>query len=233
MKKIGITGTIASGKTTVSILLRRKGFRVFDCDGYSRILYQKTNPCFQKITDTFGPSILDEFGEIDRRKLAAVGFSDEEKRPVPMSREDNNYRLAPNYESGGAGLICDVADYIAFADALACGGEGKGGARILSPEMIQLWSANQLGPVSRAAFDEWHRLGYSYALGVRTRVSTAIGGRGQVGEFGWDGAAGAWTMIDPINRLSAFFAMHVRNFGYCYDVIHPTLRDMIYGAVMG
>ena len=80
MKKIGITGTIASGKTTVSILLRRKGYRVFDCDGYSRILYQKTNPCFQKITDTFGPSILDEFGEIDRRKLAAVVFSDEEKR---------------------------------------------------------------------------------------------------------------------------------------------------------
>ena len=160
-------------------------------------------------------------------------FSDELKKPVPMPNDSNNYRLTPNYESGGAGLIADVADYIAFADALACGGVGKGGARILSPEMIQLWSANQLGPKGRASFDEWQRLGYSYALGVRTRVSTAVGGRGQIGEFGWDGAAGAWTMIDPVNHISAFYAMHVRNFGYCYDVIHPKIRDLIYEAVMG
>ena len=160
-------------------------------------------------------------------------FSDALKKPVPMPDDSNNYRLTPNYESGGAGLIADVKDYITFADALACGGEARDGARILSPEMIQLWSANQLGPASRASFDEWQRLGYSYALGVRTRVSTAVGGRGQIGEFGWDGAAGAWTMIDPVNHLSAFFAMHVRNFGYCYDVIHPKVRDLIYKAVMG
>ena len=80
MKKIGITGTIASGKTTVSILLRRMGYRVFDCDGYSRTLYRKNDPCFEQITDAFGSDILDEFGEIDRGKLAAVIFSDEEKR---------------------------------------------------------------------------------------------------------------------------------------------------------
>ena len=160
------------------------------------------------------------------RMAAAYVFDDAQKKPVPIPVEENNYRLTPNFESGGAGLISDVADYIAFADALACGGGG-----LLSPGMIQLWSANQLGPKSRASFDDWHRLGYSYALGVRTRVSTAVGGRGQIGEFGWDGAAGAWTMIDPVNRLSAFFAMHVRSFGYCYDVIHPTIRDLIYKAV--
>ncbi len=80
MKRIAVTGTIASGKTTVSILLRRKGYRVFDCDGYSRILYRKTDPCYQKIVSAFGDSILDEFGEIDRKKLAAVVFADEDKR---------------------------------------------------------------------------------------------------------------------------------------------------------
>ena len=63
---------------------------------------------------------------------------------------------------------------------------------------------------------------------MRTRVDTSVGGRGQIGEFGWDGAAGAWTMIDPINHLSAFYAMHVRGFGYSYDVIHPTIRSLIY-----
>ena len=38
-------------------------------------------------------------------------------------------------------------------------------------------------------------------------------------------------MIDPVNHLSAYFAMHVRSYGYSYDVIHPTIRDLIYGGL--
>jgi CubicO group peptidase (beta-lactamase class C family) len=94
--------------------------------------------------------------------------------------------------------------------------------------MIQLWSANQLAAKSRQTFDQWNRKGYSYALGVRTRVEADLGGKGQVGEFGWDGAASAWNMVDPVNHVSAYFAMHVRNYGYSYDVIHPKIRDLIY-----
>ena len=52
--------------------------------------------------------------------------------------------------------------------------------------------------------------------------------RGKIGKFGWDGVAGSSMMIDPVNHISAFYAMHVRNFGYCYDVIHPKVRDLIY-----
>ena len=144
------------------------------------------------------------------------------------TREEIKERFNPEYESGGGGLIGSVAEYAVFTDALACGGRGKDGANILSPEMIQLWSANQLCPKGRRSFDGWHRIGYSYALGVRTRVNTRIGGPGALGEFGWDGAAGAWAMIDPSNHLSAFFGMHVLNYGYNYDVIHPTLRGLIY-----
>ncbi len=151
---------------------------------------------------------------------------------TPMDCNDNWFHLAPEYESGGAGLIGDVHDLITFLDALSCGGESADGKSILAPEMIQLWSANQLGPQSRASFDSWNRRGYSYGLGVRTRITAEpLGGRGQLGEFGWDGAACAWAMIDPVNRLSAFFAMHVRSFGYAYDVIHPTIRDLIYQEV--
>lgn len=145
--------------------------------------------------------------------------------------EEMEERFNPEFESGGGGMIGNVADYAVFADTLACGGEGKDGARILTPEMIQLWSANQLCPKGRASFDGWHRIGYSYGLGVRTRVNTRIGGPGPLGEFGWDGAGGAYVMIDPSNRLSAFFGMHVLNYGYNYDVIHPTLRSLIYGAL--
>ena len=173
-----------------------------------------------------------EMDEARRGRLCAQFIVNGDTKALELCPpEVMNYRLTPDYESGGAGLISDVKDYITFADALACGGASKEGARILSPETIQLWSANQLAPESRKTFDAWRRLGYSYALGVRTRVDTSVGGRGQIGEFGWDGAACAWTLIDSVTHLSAFFAMHVRNFGYAYDVIHPTLRDLLYGSL--
>ena len=166
--------------------------------------------------------------ELEKRLCPLYSYDHETYSLQERSREEIKERFNPEFESGGGGLIGGVADYAAFVDALACGGRGKDGAHILSPEMIQLWSANQLCPKGRHSFDGWHRIGYSYALGVRTRVNTRIGGPGALGEFGWDGAAGAWAMIDPSNRLSAFFGMHVLNYGYNYDVIHPTLRGLIY-----
>ena len=116
-------------------------------------------------------------------------------------------------------------------DALSCGGKTADGFSILSPQMIQLWSANQLCPKGREVFDSWRRLGYSYALGVRTRVDTSVGGLGPVGEFGWDGAACAWNMVDPHGHVSAFFAMHVLDYSFPFEVVHPTIRHMIYEAL--
>ncbi|MBR3310403.1 MAG: dephospho-CoA kinase [Solobacterium sp.] len=78
--KIGITGTIASGKTTVGILLKRMGMPVFNCDQYARMVLENNHPAFAEIINAFGTDILDEAGEIDRKKLASVIFSDEAKR---------------------------------------------------------------------------------------------------------------------------------------------------------
>lgn len=153
-------------------------------------------------------------------------------RPLKnVPNDDVSYRLAPEYESGGAGLITDTEDYARFLDAIACGGTTAEGKVILSQEMIDLWRTPQLGAKSRATFDTWGRKGYSYALGVRSRVDPANGRGGPAGEFGWDGAAGAYLFIDPENRLSGFFTMHVLNFGYCYDIIHPTLQTLIYDGL--
>lgn len=169
--------------------------------------------------------------ETAARMCAQYILDDQQKKLLPCAPDANHLRIGSAYESGGAGLICDVKDYITFADALACGGKSADGTQILAPEMIQLWSANQLGPRSRTAFDGWNRVGYSYGLGVRTRVDVSKGGRGSIGEFGWDGAAGSYAVIDPHRHISAFYAMHVRNFLYSYDVIHPTLRNLIYEAM--
>lgn len=65
------------------------------------------------------------------------------ERIVPQFRYENKkyvsvpktcaYRLTKNYESGGAGIVSSVDDYILFADAMACGGVGANGARIIKP----------------------------------------------------------------------------------------------------
>lgn len=80
MKTFGITGTIGSGKSTLSILLRRRHLPVFNADVYSRTAFQKTAAPYAAVVDRFGTSILDANGEIDRRALAGVVFADEEKR---------------------------------------------------------------------------------------------------------------------------------------------------------
>ena len=52
-----------------------------------------------------------------------------------------------------------------------------------------------------------------------------------IGEFGWDGAAGAYVLVDPINHISIFYAQHVLGFLPVYQTIHPTIRDLAYEAL--
>lgn len=155
--------------------------------------------------------------------------SEAEKKTVPFE-QCNCFALSDCYESGGAGLICRVDDYIRFADAMASGGVAATGARILKPETIDIMRTNQQHPQALREFREktHNKLGYGYACGVRTMMEPGMGPKSPMGEFGWDGAAGCYALIDPQNGLSAFFAMQVRGFTDAYTVVHPTIRDMIY-----
>jgi CubicO group peptidase (beta-lactamase class C family) len=55
--------------------------------------------------------------------------------------------------------------------------------------------------------------------------------KGPVGEFGWDGAAGAYAMIDPVNHISIFYAHEILGMIEAYSEIHPTIRDLTYEAM--
>lgn len=77
---IGLTGGIASGKSTVSSLLKEKGFTVIDADVAARIVVQPGEDAYKKIVETFGKDILLENGEINRPKLGDLVFRDEQKR---------------------------------------------------------------------------------------------------------------------------------------------------------
>ncbi|WP_019154805.1 dephospho-CoA kinase [Robertmurraya massiliosenegalensis] len=77
---VGLTGGIASGKSTVSNLLKEKGFPVIDADLESRFAVEVGEPAYHEIVTYFGQEVLLENKEIDRAKLGNVVFHDEEKR---------------------------------------------------------------------------------------------------------------------------------------------------------
>lgn len=73
---IGLTGGIGSGKTTVSQILSDMGAMVLDADKIGHELYSPHTETWHLVVDTFGEDILQPSGEIDRRKLGKVVFSD-------------------------------------------------------------------------------------------------------------------------------------------------------------
>lgn len=82
MKVIGLTGGIGAGKSTVSDYLLDKGFTVIDADKIARSMTEKGSETLQALTEAFGEDILFTDGCLDRKKLAAIVFSDEKKRLV-------------------------------------------------------------------------------------------------------------------------------------------------------
>lgn len=80
MKKIAITGSIGSGKSTFSDILRRMGYPVFDSDNYAKLVYHKNHPAYMDVIKLFGSEILDEFNEVNLKKVAEIIFNNKEKK---------------------------------------------------------------------------------------------------------------------------------------------------------
>jgi len=76
-KVIGITGGIASGKTTVGEILKAEGYLVIDADETTKRLNEKGNRCYKAIVKEFGKEFLNLNGEIDKKRLSAFVFKDE------------------------------------------------------------------------------------------------------------------------------------------------------------
>ncbi|MBT2697823.1 dephospho-CoA kinase [Bacillus sp. ISL-40] len=79
---IGLTGGIASGKSTVSNFFKEMDITVVDADIESRLAVMKGESAYFKIIEEFGRDILLEDGEIDRQKLGAIIFHHAEKRQI-------------------------------------------------------------------------------------------------------------------------------------------------------
>lgn len=79
-KVIGLTGGIASGKSTVSELLTAFGFKVVDADTAAREAVAKGTPGIAKVKEVFGEEAIDENGEMDRKYMGELVFNNPGER---------------------------------------------------------------------------------------------------------------------------------------------------------
>src|SRR5580704_19014055 len=80
MLRVGLTGGIATGKTTVASMLRELEVPVLNADPLGHELLQPGQPAFDEVLAAFGNEILDADGKVNRAKLGSVVFADERKR---------------------------------------------------------------------------------------------------------------------------------------------------------
>jgi dephospho-CoA kinase len=102
--RVALTGGIGSGKSLVGEILEELGALVIDSDQLAREVIERGSPGYEEVITAFGDSILSE-GQIDRAKLAAVVFKEEDLRKKlesiihPLVREAAE-KLAKNLPSG-------------------------------------------------------------------------------------------------------------------------------------
>ncbi|MBO7196951.1 MAG: beta-lactamase family protein [Clostridia bacterium] len=147
---------------------------------------------------------------------------------VDIPKDSNIMQFGSEYQSGGAGLLSTVDDFILLTDALANGGVGKNGARILSGASVELLRASSLTPEQSEGFEYSFNVGYHYGLGVRVMSDPAKSGSlVPKGAFGWDGKKMCLSVSDPKNKIAIFHAEEIDGMN---PIIIPRLLNVIYSC---
>lgn len=108
---VGLTGGIATGKSTVSEMLRQLGCQIIDADLLARDVVEPGQPALAEIIAEFGPEVVTAGGALDRKKLGAIVFTNPERRrrleaiTHPAIRALFTARLDAQAEKGFAGIV--------------------------------------------------------------------------------------------------------------------------------
>lgn len=247
LKSPCILKALDEGKKTTGEIVKSMGDMVLSFEPGTRFRYSLCHDVLghlieiwsgMKFGDYMKKYVLDPLGMKDtffgvpkdkerRSRLAKKYRYDGMEVPI-LSEDICIYNFTDEYESGGAGLISCPGDYSIFLDALANGGVAKNGVRILSTSSVELMRTNQLTGQRLKDFYNL-RKGYGYGLGVRTHIDPEISGSlSPVGEFGWDGAAGAFSMVDPVNKLSMTYFQEAMGWDLA---IQNELRNALYKSL--
>lgn len=111
---IGLTGSIASGKSTVSNLLAEKGFPIVDADLIARLVVEPGTKVMQEIEKTFGPEVIAEDGSLNREALGQRIFGHEQNREKlnaimhPAIRAEMLRQKETHLKNGATHIIMDI-----------------------------------------------------------------------------------------------------------------------------
>lgn len=218
-----------------SISVDIQGYIVEKLSGMSLPDFMRKNifePLGMRDTSFFVPA-----GKMNR--FATLYDWNPEKGLVPgdPGRLGTHYVKQPAMPSGGAGAVSTARDYARFAQMLLNGGE-LNGVRILGPETVKLMCANHLPPQLMngdigAKF--WGTLrygyGYGYDFGVFVDPGLADSPVGK-GTFYWDGAAGTWFWVDPVNDIIFVGMVQRMGNGPHIGVMQEIARATVYQALL-
>ncbi len=166
-----------------------------------------------------------------KKQIVPLYIYDNEQGKAIIKKNGNVHILGSEFESGGAGLVSCVEDYIKFANMLTGLGVSADGTRVMSEESVNFMRENRLTEAQMQTFwRDWKYLtGFGYGCGVRTALKKElVAGHFSAGEFGWCGAAGAMTLSAPADGISVYYAQHMQN-SFEWKV-HPRLRKAVYSA---
>ena len=114
MKKVGLTGGLGSGKSTVARMLADEGFPVVDADQIAREIMEPGSPVLAQVAEVFGEDLIDDTGALNRAELAKRAFSSTEQTEKlnalthPAIRAESNRRFDEAEKAGARAVIYDM-----------------------------------------------------------------------------------------------------------------------------
>lgn len=114
MLRLGLTGGIGAGKSTVARMLAQRGAVVIDADAISRELVEPGEPALGRLVEEFGPGILREDGSLNRGALARIAFDDAAAAARlnqvmhPAIRAESERRIADAVRGGASVVVYDM-----------------------------------------------------------------------------------------------------------------------------
>jgi dephospho-CoA kinase len=113
MLRVGLTGSIAVGKSFVTSVLRKLGCHTMDADAAAREVVSRGSAGLKAVVDAFGADVLADDGSLDRKKLGSIVFGNEAKRellnrilhPLIIDRQDQQIREWESREPQGIAVV--------------------------------------------------------------------------------------------------------------------------------
>jgi CubicO group peptidase (beta-lactamase class C family) len=164
--------------------------------------------------------------EAKRSRVAEPMPDDRMISPITALRNPLQPRRA---EPGGSGMVGTVGDYARFAQMLLDGGTYQG-RRYLKPETVALMASDHIGPETGIGRDYAYYPGATSGFGLGFAVRTAVPPNTSwpLGEYRWDGVAGTFFFIDPVDDMFAIFLVQTPS---QRGRIQLALKTLIYQAM--